>query len=131
MKSAGAGLNLFAVLHQADKIIKELLAMAKAGKLPRQIADKINILNQLIESYGIIIRKTDIKIQNLNKVLLLCVDISAFRINLHHISVIQGQNMNSMEHYSKCSTNHIVNAFLNILDNAIWWMEYSKQTKYT
>ena len=127
MKSAGAGLAMFTVLHQVEKIIKELIAMSQKVASNYVLENKLKLLSSLVEGYSIIVRKTDIKKQNMNRIVKRCLDSIRFRIDSHDIQVVNMVDHDSPDWFAKCSENHVMNAMICVIDNSLWWLDYSRQ----
>ena len=56
MKSAGAGLNLIIVIHQIEKIIKEINVMLKKKASVDLIEDRVKSLSTLVEGYTLLVK---------------------------------------------------------------------------
>ncbi len=129
MKSAGAGLAMFTVLHQVEKIIKELIVMNQNNVSHDKLENNLKLLSRLVEGYSIIVKKTDIKKQNLNRIIKRCLDSMTFRITHHEIQIVNMVNPGSPNWFAKCSENHVMNAIICIIDNSLWWLDYSRQKR--
>lgn len=49
-----------------------------------------------------------------------------FRLKKHKIVLEQHDDFKSENANGMCSVDHTMNALINIFDNSIWWLEYSK-----
>lgn len=123
IKSAGAGLNLIAVMHQIQKIIVNLKYNASHGGRVENVRADINQLEKLTDGYGILVRNYKPKNQNLNNLLKLAIQNVALRFEAHGIEIIFDQ---SKKLSGVCSDNYFVNAIMNLFDNSIWWLKYAK-----
>src|SRR4030042_1895308 len=65
LKSAGAGLSLSIVIHEIEKIIKELLEVLKKNKATDRTLYLAKHLSQLVEGYSFILRGSGIKVESL------------------------------------------------------------------
>lgn len=129
MKSAGAGLAMFTVLHQVEKIVKELIMMNQNNASHDKLENSLKLLSRLVEGYSIIVKKTDIKIQNMNNIVERCLEIIMLRISKHDVQVENMISSKSQIWNARCSKNHVLNAFINVVDNSLWWLEYSRQKR--
>lgn len=126
MKSAGAGLNLTMVIHQMDKIIKNIRAALRKNNYDLQlIVAQVDLLSQLVEGYSILIRNSERKPRNLVPIIEQSVFNVAFRFSAHKIEVEKAY-VGKGEAIAVCAEGHTVNAMLNLFDNSIWWLGYSK-----
>jgi signal transduction histidine kinase len=124
LKSAGAGLNLSVVIHEAEKITKELVKVIAKDKTSGRIISLVKHLSRLIENYSVIVRNTGRKKENLKELIEQAIFNIEFRLKAHNIEVIQKYPKNIVE--LKCTRNLIIGTILNIIDNSIWWLEYGE-----
>ena len=126
IKSAGTGLNLVAVLHQIEKIIKNMKASVNSGLTgSKQIEDDVNQLDKLVEGYSLLARNYKLELQNLNNLVDYAIQNDSFRFKAHKISIIK-QYSDKPDFRGICSTNYLVNATMNLFDNSIWWLGYAE-----
>lgn len=126
MKSAGAGLNLIVVIHQVEKVIKEISGMLKKRVAAEIVEQRVQVLASLVEGYSILIRRSEKKPRDLAKLVEQCVFNMGFRLDAHKISLepaFRGRG-NTLE--AVCSEDHVLNALMNLFDNSIWWLGYSR-----
>jgi signal transduction histidine kinase len=129
IKTAGAGLNLVVVVHQMQKIIKNISAGIKKGMSIEQISEMVDELATLVEGYSILVKKSDIRQRNLKGILEKTLFNLEFRFNYHKIN-LEPVFRDRIDHLDGiCSESHVVNAVMNLVDNSIWWMNYAKMTE--
>lgn len=126
IKSAGAGLNLTIVIHQIEKIIKEVKAMLKQKAAFSVLEERIKTLSDLIEGYSILVRKSEKKVRNLKGIIDQCVFNIEFRLDAHEIKLNAKYKNRKTNLDAICSEDHVLNALMNLFDNSIWWLGYSK-----
>jgi hypothetical protein len=124
LKSAGAGLSLSIVIHEIEKIIKELLEVLKKNKATERSLYLAKHLSQLIEGYSFILRGSGIKSESLPELIDQALFNIEFRIDAHKIDVIKDYNKPLTSSRIKCARRFVINSILNIIDNSIWWMNY-------
>lgn len=130
LTSAGAGLSLSIVIHEIEKIIKELTIAVEKEKAESHIRRLAKHLAELIEGYATLVRRTGIvrvKASELIQQALFNVD---YRLSVHNIKLINGCTKENDFHL-KCSRRLVLGAIMNILDNSIWWLEVKKPPKKT
>jgi len=126
IKNAGAGLNLITVIHQMQKIIREIIAGLRKKVSLEKIEKHIKTLSDLVEGYSILIKKSDIKERKIVNLIEQSMFNVEFRLEAHKI-IMEGEfRKRSTDIVAICSESHLMNALLNIIDNSIWWLGYSK-----
>jgi len=79
----------------------------------------------LIEGYSILIRESDRKVRNLDEIVEQSVYNVGFRLSAHKIDLVNAYKKRG-KCPALCTENHAINAMLNLFDNSIWWLGYSK-----
>ncbi len=125
IRSAGAGLNLTVVIHQMEKILKDVQSMIKKNVAVGLIEKRVIDLTNLIEGYSILVRSSSLKERNLKGILKQAIFNVSFRLEAHNITIVNAFEMRTKTD-AICAENHLLNALLNIFDNSIWWLGYSK-----
>ena len=130
IKSAGTGLNLVAVLHQIQKIIKEIKSALKTkADSAEYVKNEVEQLDQLAEGYGLLARNYKPELQELNKLVDQAIRNDSFRFRKHGISIVNNYAKKGKKYKGACSLDFLVNATMNLFDNSIWWLGYSKITE--
>jgi len=129
MISAGAGLNLVVVIHQMQKILKNITASIKNGESIKNISKMVNDLANLVEGYSFLIKKSEIKIRNLKEIVEKVMFNLEFRIRLHNIEIDLAFKNQTNIFNGLCSESYVINSIMNLVDNSIWWMEYMQSKK--
>ena len=124
LKSAGAGLSLSIVIHEIEKIIKELLEVLKKTKATQRSLYLAKHLSQLVEGYSFILRGSGIKAESLPELIDQALFNIEFRIDAHKIDVVRDYSKPLTSSRIKCARRFVINSILNIMDNSIWWMNY-------
>lgn len=127
IKSAGTGLNLIAVLHQIEKIIKNMKSSLRGEKSTNnQITENVSQLDKLVEGYSLLARNYKPEIQELNNLVDYALQNDIFRFNAHKIDIINNYKDKNIKYKGICSVNYLVNATMNLFDNSIWWLGYAE-----
>jgi len=126
IKSAGAGLNLVMVIHQMDKIIKDIISMLNRNAELKIILKRVKVLSSIVEGYSILVKKSNKQIRNLKGVIEQSIFNMNFRFEAHNIKIIPEFRSKKENTDGYCSEDHVLNALMNIFDNSIWWLGYSK-----
>lgn len=127
LRSAGAGLSLSIVIHEIEKMIDELQKVVKHEKVSDRIIKLVQHLARLIEGYTLIIRKSETRRWELEKIINQAIFNMEYRFKVHKINVIKDYEKKSEKFQVYCARNLVINSIMNILDNSIWWLEYAKR----
>ena len=125
IKSAGAGLNLTMVIHQMEKIIGNILPMLRKRKNLEDVERQVKMLSGLVEGYSVLIRESDKKQRDLSALVIQSVFDVAFRFRTHGIALEEAYKAKGKA-IAVCTQSHVINAMLNLFDNAIWWLGSAK-----
>ncbi len=128
IKSAGAGLNLIVVIHQIQKIVKDIKVMLRKKASFDILEERIKSLSSLIEGYSILVKKSNKKVRSLKVLVEQSVFNENFRLESHKIDLECVYREKRIRMEALCSEGHVLNALMNLFDNSIWWLEYA-QTK--
>ena len=126
MKSAGAGLNLISVLHQLEKILKNLKYNLQKKAEQKIIEEDMDMLMELVWGYSILTRNSKVKRKDIVELLDRAQKNIAFRLSAHKIKYEKRSGLDVKLYYGMCSDNLFLNAVMNIFDNSIWWLGYSR-----
>jgi signal transduction histidine kinase len=126
LRSAGAGLNLVVVIHQMQKIVKDIKAMLRKKVSSDIIEERIRSLSSLIEGYSILVRKSDKKTRSLKGITEQGIFNVEFRLESHGIGLEAAYRERSIRMEALCSEDHVLNALMNLFDNSIWWLDYAE-----
>ena len=129
MKSAGIGMNLIMVIHQMEKIIKNVRTLlSKRNANTNLLTDQIETLSRLIEGYSILVRDSERKPRDLSGIITQSLFNVESRFMTHKIKIDEAfKNRSSCS--AVCTEGHVINALLNLFDNSIWWLGYAKIKK--
>lgn len=128
LTSAGAGLSLSIVIHEIDKIIRELSLTIEKQKTPDKIKTLTKHLAELVEGYATLVRKggsARLKASDLIRQAIFNVN---YRLAVHNITVINGSSSKN-DFVIKCSRRLILGAIMNLVDNSIWWLANKNPSK--
>ncbi|WP_185965536.1 ATP-binding protein [Flavobacterium zepuense] len=124
IKSANAGLNLGIVIHEIEKLISELTD--SIGKNDKEKSTRLSLsLEKIIRGYSAMLKKSDIKLNKLNKIIEIVLDNFSYRFIDHEISIISNWKDSNLEAYYAESES--ISVLTNIVDNAIFWLKYARK----
>lgn len=123
IKSANAGLNLGAIVHEVEKQVSALIGCAERneGERVKEISLR---LEQIIKKYSVILRKTDLHQASLAQIVSKAVEYYEFRFMDHNIRVLDNYMFSPLTAY--LSDAETISAIINIFDNSIFWLGYAR-----
>ena len=124
LKSAGAGLSLTVALHEIEKVISELKIVVQRQKPSDRILNLVERLFELVEQYGQLAKGRGKKKEDLVKIINNALFAVEYRLEAHKIEVVKNYLNFKGDRFIRCEKSLIISSILNILDNAIWWLDY-------
>lgn len=127
LKAAGAGLNMSVIVHEVEKIIAEVSLVLKKEKASDRAIHLVEHLSSLIDGYAEIIRKSDKRTENIIKIIDNSLFNTEYRLRAHGIQVALDYKEYDGTTKIKASRSLLIGAIMNVIDNAIYWLEKSKR----
>lgn len=121
VKSSSIGLNMSIVVHEIEKIIKELEITVSEEGVSSHIRNLVSDLETRISSYSELIKNTKTKNIELSKLVSRTLDVFKYRIRAHELHI--DNEVSSIETKVTCADSLVRSAIMNILDNSIYWLE--------
>lgn len=129
LKSSGAGLSLSVVIHEFEKIIKELIKVIEREEASERIVSLVRRLADLTEGFTSLIRSGTRKNNDLKEIINQALFNMEYRLKTHKIEVIDKFSNVTWDTRVRCTRNYILMVLMNILDNSIWWLDYKYKEK--
>jgi signal transduction histidine kinase len=123
LKAAGAGLSMSVVIHEVEKIIFEVAKVLEVENASDRVLKLVKHLSSLIDGYSDIIRKSNQTNQNLKEVIDQALFNTEYRLNSHEIEVLKEYKDFKGNSKVKIARNLLIGSLMNIIDNAIFWLE--------
>lgn len=124
LTSSGAGLSLSIVIHEFDKIIKELVLVVEREKSSKRIIKLVQHLDRLTKGFTALVRRGKMKNNDLKEIINQAVFNVEYRLDAHGIEIIDGFSNTKCNANVRCTRNYILMVLMNILDNSIWWLAH-------
>jgi signal transduction histidine kinase len=121
LTSASAGLSLTVVIHEVEKGVKELVIAVKREQPGRRITALAKHLADLIEGYAALIRRSGTSREKASNLIDRAIFNTELRLKNHGIKITSNQRQGDFE--VKCSRRLIISTIMNLIDNAIWWLD--------
>lgn len=124
LTAAGPGLTLTVVVHEVEKIVKELLAALKKGVDRTRITSLVQHLAEMIDGLAYLARKSGSSKEKASVLIRQSVFNTEYRLAAHGIDTIHGLDARCKDFTVDCSRRLIVATLMNLIDNSIYWLEY-------
>lgn len=128
LKSSSSGLVFNTVVHQVEKIVKELKAAIILNKIDGKNMRLIDNLGKVIDGYIFLIKKSSIKNNSLKKLIDYAFDSTDRRFVKHEIEAVKKYKEFSQNDIVSCYDGMTVTSLINILDNSIYWVDQKGET---
>jgi anti-sigma regulatory factor (Ser/Thr protein kinase) len=129
LKSSGAGLSLSVVIHEFEKIIKELIKVLEREEASEKILILVHRLSDLTEGFTSLIRSGRRKNNDLKEIIKQSLFNMEYRLKAHKIDVIDNFSEIKWNTKVRCTRNYVLMVIMNIIDNSIWWLGYKYKEK--
>jgi len=126
LKSANAGLNLSIVIHEIDKLMKQLTGCIERNESQDAIDLSLR-LEKIVKGYSAMIKKTSIKQTKLSSIVETALENYEFRFLDHDIKVYSNMENNELKAF--LSPAESISVLINLLDNSIYWLSYTRKEK--
>jgi hypothetical protein len=123
LKSAGAGLSLGIILHEVEKIIKEILQILKNDE-SSNVGELVRRLSKLVKGYSEIFKTSSRSNIELYKVIDDALFSVEFRLKAHDIEVIKEYKKSNIK--INIAKGLVEGVIINLIDNSIYWLEIAK-----
>jgi signal transduction histidine kinase len=120
LTSASAGLSLTIVIHEVEKGIANLLKAAKKYEAAAPVLELAKHLADLVEGLGALARRSGEAKETASSLFRLAHFNTQLRLEAHGVGLTS--NM-SPDFEAKCSKRLVVATLMNLIDNAIWWLD--------
>ena len=121
VKSSSIGLNMSMVVHEIDKILKELEKGVKEEGASVHIKRLVSDLSMRISSYAELIKTTKIKKTEISTIVDSTLSVFRYRTRAHKLEI--EKIMLSGNKKIECAESLVRSAIMNIMDNSIYWLE--------
>lgn len=121
--SANSGMAMNMIIHEVEKIIKELSEASSDKEKYNIIPHLVSNLESIIDANTKVIGKDKISENSLNNIIKRAFDIVNYRLKVHSIEVIKNYSEKS-DIYVMTGKKMIAGCIVNIIDNSIFWLEY-------
>ena len=125
LRSAGAGLNISAIVHEIEQIVGEIQKVLETDTTSR-VYHLVKRLSDMINGFTVLVRKSGTKKHKMRDIVNQSIFVSEYRLKAHGITVVKDETALSKNIVVTGALNLIISSIANIIDNSIWWTEYAK-----
>jgi signal transduction histidine kinase len=123
LTAAGPGLTLTVVVHEVEKIIKELVVAVKQGADKPRLVALVEHLAQMVDGLSFFARKSGNSKEKASILVGQALFNTEFRLKAHGIKGINGADLGNPDFSVKCARRLIIATLMNLIDNSIYWLE--------
>jgi len=123
LAAAGSGLMLTTVVHEVEKVIKELVAGIKRGAGKKRIRDLVHHLAEMVDGLTFLARKSGSSTEKASTLIAQAFFNTEYRLRAHSIRKVSGIEKGSPDFSVKCVRRLVVATLMNFIDNSIYWLE--------
>lgn len=128
LRSNLSGMALVVVFHELEQGIRQLVRDGEAGANPLTIAEQARIISRLLDGFGDILRKGEVKKNSIQMLLKRVVQLNAVRLSHHKVEVISPLiEEEQMDSSATFSFGLLLGALNNLLDNSFYWMSQAHE----
>lgn len=125
LNSGMAGVNLSLVFHEVERGIRLVNKYLEIDRIDvSTIKTKVNQLNRLLEDFSPLLKQNTRVEYSVANLLERAISLNQNRFNYHHIEV---EERLFCDFHQKGASNLLLSSFSNIIDNAIYWMDYKAE----
>lgn len=125
LNSGMAGVNLSLVFHEVERGIRLVNRYLEMGQLEASVVkDKVYQLNKLLEDFSPLLKQNTRNEYSVADLAQKAVSLNQNRFNYHHIEV---EDRLLWDFHMKGTSNLLLSSFSNIIDNAIYWLDFKEE----
>lgn len=126
-RSSSAGLSLSIVIHEIEKIIDELTKRVEEISTDDRLKSLVKILHRTVGDYADVIKQSKKSSENIKQIIDQAVSNIQWRLKSHEVTIVTKYKSYKGSPTVRCSSNLVLSTLINLIDNSIWWMNYSER----
>ena len=127
LNSGMAGVNLSLVFHEVERGIRLVNKYLEIDQIDvSTVKTKVNQLNRILEDFSPLLKQNSHIEFSVADLAQKSISLNQNRFDYHHIEV-EERLVNDF--HQKGASNLLLSSFSNIIDNAIYWMDYKEETR--
>jgi len=128
LTAAGAGLSLAVVIHEVEKGIDELAKAVSRDVSIQRVKELAKHLSELVEGLTYLTRRSGMRKEKASVLIKHALFNTEYRLRYHKIKVLNGLEDDTPDFQVKCTRRLIIATLMNLIDNAIWWLDNKGST---
>lgn len=125
IRSASAGLSLSVVIHEIEKIIAELKVAITDEESTEHVKNLVIDLSKVTDGYASVIKSKKQSLVNVSELIDDALFNVKYRLKVHEIYVETPYQDKDNKRIIKCASNLVIGTIMNLVDNSIYWLDYS------
>jgi len=127
LTAAAPGLTFAVVIHQAEKVLKELVHAVDTSADANRIRQLVKQLSKMMDGLTFLIRKSGLAKEKASALINQAMFNNELRFRAHHIKHTNGLELGNPDFSIKCVRRLVVATLVNLVDNSIYWLESTGQ----
>lgn len=123
LRAAVPGLTFGSVVHQAEKVVQELVEAVEQGAAMARIRKLVGQLSQMMDGLTFLIQKSGFTKEQASTLIKQALFNCELRLEKHEFTVVNGMNRGTPDFTVKCVRRLVVGTLMNFIDNSIFWVD--------
>lgn len=129
LRAAAPGLTFGTVIHEAEKLVKELVVVVKEEGDIQRMRVLVQQLAKLMDGLGGLLRRTGPTREKASALIDQAYFNCEFRFRAHNITFTNGIKLGNQDFTVTCTRRLIVATLMNFIDNSIYWLQAAGRTE--
>jgi signal transduction histidine kinase len=127
LPAAAPGLTFAVVIHQAEKVLKELVHAVDTSADANKVRQLVKQLSKMMDGLTFLIRKSGLAKEKASALVNQAIFNNELRFRAHHIKITNGLELGNPDFSIKCVRRLVIATLVNLVDNSIYWLESTGQ----
>jgi C4-dicarboxylate-specific signal transduction histidine kinase len=115
------------VIHQAEKVLKELVHAVDTNGDPKKVRQLVKQLSKMMEGLTFLVRKSGLATEKASTLISQALFNNELRFRAHRIQTTNGLELGDPDFSVKCVRRLVIATLVNLVDNSIYWLESTGQ----
>jgi len=126
--AAVPGLTFGSVVHQAEKVVQELVEAVEHPAGMARIRKLVGQLSQMMDGLTFLIRKSGFTKEQASTLIKQALFNCELRLESHEFTVVKGMERGTPDFTVKCVRRLVVGTLMNFIDNSIFWVDTMRKS---
>lgn len=123
LTAAGPSLTLTVVIHEVEKIIKELSHAVRHDVDRTRLKAIVSRLSEVVDGLSFLVRKSGNSREKASTLIAQAIFNTEYRLRAHRIKVMNGLDHEDPDFSVRCMRRLVISTLMNLVDNSIYWLE--------